>query len=71
MKQIFRLQTITAMKLKCMKQLTDEISLADKNGWKIHAAACTMERSKTQAEVMNPQGVIDDVIRTLSGGSNV
>ena len=69
MTQIYRLQTITAMKLKCMKQLTIEIETAIKNGWHKHEAACVMERTKMQAEVMNPQGVIDEIMRTLPGVS--
>ncbi len=70
MKQIYRLQTITAMKLQCMRQLTIEIETARQNGWGKHEAACTMERTKMQAEAMNPQGVIDEIMRTLPGVSN-
>ncbi len=70
MKQIYRLQTITAMKLQCMRQLTIEIETAKQNGWGKHEAACTMERTRMQAEAMNPKGVIDEVMRTLLGVSN-
>lgn len=69
MKPIYRLQTITAMKLQCMRQLTIEIDTANQNGWDRHATACTMERTKIQAEAMNPQGVIDGIMRTLPGGN--
>ena len=69
MKHIYRLQTITAMKLQCMRQLTIEIETSIKNGWHKHEAACIMEMSKIQAEAMNPQGVIDDIMRTLPGAN--
>ena len=59
------------MKLQCMRQLTIEIETAIKNGWKLHEAACTMERTKMKAEAMNPQGVLDEIMRTLPGGANV
>ena len=69
MTRIYRLQTITAMKLQCMRQLTIEIETAKQNGWNKHEASCTMERTKLQAEAMNPQGVIDDIMRTLPGAN--
>ena len=59
------------MKLQCMKQLTIEIETAIKNGWKLHEAACIMERTKMKSEAMNTQGVIDEIMRALPGGRNV
>ncbi len=55
------------MKLQCMRQLTIEIETAKQNGWSKHEVACIMERTKMQAEAMNPQGVIDEIMRTLPG----
>ena len=67
MTKIYRLQTITAMKLNCMRQLTNEIEVARQNGWHKHESACIMERTKIQEEAMNPQGVIDEVMRISIG----
>ena len=66
---IYRLQTITAMKLQNMKQLNEEIKEANTKGWPLHAAACRTEMQILQRHAMNPQEVIDEILKTLPGSA--
>ena len=61
---IFKLQNITKHKLMIIKQLTGYLEEAQERGW--NTAEIQDEITKTKAEAMNPQQVVNEILGSVA-----
>ena len=62
---MFRLQEITAMKLRCISIEQEALKKAEANGHDYEVAACRAEIDLLKREAMNPQAVLNSIQQYL------
>ena len=62
----FKLQEITAMKLRCISVEQAALAKAEKEGYEFMASKCREEIELLKIDAMKPQKVLDDIEKFMT-----